>query len=159
MDTPIQFTDVSVRNGSDMTSSVAAGTPKAGWILFDGECRFCIATVERFRRMFERRGFAFLPLQTPWVVERFGLDPTAPLEDMRVLTVSGADYGGAEAILFLARQCWWSRPFAWLGKLPLVHRIIVAAYGWVAARRGCVHRPGGTGACEVRVAQPKAEER
>ena len=37
----------------------------AGWVFFDGECRFCCASVRRLGRIFERRGFVFRPLQTP----------------------------------------------------------------------------------------------
>lgn len=113
--------------------------PLRGWILYDGECRFCIAAANRFHQLFAMRGFAFIPLQTPWVQRRLGLLPGAPLEEMRVLTASGEDYGGADAVLFLANQIWWLRPIAWIGKLPLVHSAVDVAYRWIAARRGCTH--------------------
>ncbi|HJT81832.1 MAG TPA: DCC1-like thiol-disulfide oxidoreductase family protein, partial [Chthoniobacterales bacterium] len=110
-----------------------------GWILYDGKCRFCIAAANQFRQLFARRGFAFTPLQTPWVQRRLGLVPGAPLEEMRVLTVDGEHYGGANAVLFLANQIWWLRPLGWIGKLPFVHPWVDAGYRWIAARRGCTH--------------------
>ena len=110
-----------------------------GWILYDGDCQFCIAAANRFQHLFARRGFVFLPLQTGWVQRRLGLVPGAPLEEMRVLTIEGDDYGGADAVLFLARQIWWLWPIAWFGKLPLLHRAVDFAYRWIAARRGCTH--------------------
>ena len=113
--------------------------PIRGWILYDGECRFCIAAANRFQQLFARRGFAFVPLQTTWVQRRLGLKPGAPLEEMRVLTARGDDFGGADAVLYLARQIWWLRPIGWLGTLPLLHSAIDFSYRWVAARRGCTH--------------------
>src|SRR5437899_2969301 len=82
-----------------------------GWILYDANCRSCTASAKRFDRIFRRRGFRFLPLQTPWAQERLGLKPGAPLEEMRVLTHNGEDLGGADAVIFLARQIWWAWPF------------------------------------------------
>src|SRR5439155_20981869 len=81
----------------------------SGWILYDGQCRHCVAAAQQFERWFARRGFHFLPLQTPWIQERLGLDPGAPLEEMRVLTKDGHDIGGADAVIFLAQRTWWSR--------------------------------------------------
>src|SRR5438552_7894099 len=81
--------------------------PQTGWILYDGECRYCIAAAKRFDRLFRRRGFTFIPLQTPWVQKRLGLHPGAPLEEMRVLTRDNQDLGGANAVIFLAGKVWW----------------------------------------------------
>ena len=77
-----------------------------GWILYDGDCRSCTASARRFDRIFRCRGFLFLPLQTNWVSKRLGLEPGAPLEEMRVLTNDGRDIGGADAGIFLVRQIW-----------------------------------------------------
>src|ERR1700745_1979057 len=57
-----------------------------GWILYDGACRSCTASARRFDRIFRRRGFLFLPLQTNWIMERLDLAPRAPLEEIRVFT-------------------------------------------------------------------------
>ena len=111
----------------------------SGWILYDGQCRHCVAAAKQFERLFARRGFHFLPLQTPWIQEQLGLDPGAPLEEMRVLTEDGQDIGGADAVIFLAQQIWWSRPFWFLSKLPGVRSVVDRAYRWIAAHRGCTH--------------------
>ena len=47
----------------------------AGWIFFDAECRFCVASRRRWGRIFERRGFVWVPLQTPGTAERLGVAP------------------------------------------------------------------------------------
>lgn len=113
--------------------------PTRGWIFFDNKCRYCIAAVNRFKRLFARRGFHFLPLQTPWVQKRLELEPGARLEEMRVLTRDGQHFGGADGIIFLARHIWWTRPFWFLSKLPQMRGLVDRAYRWIAAHRGCTH--------------------
>jgi predicted DCC family thiol-disulfide oxidoreductase YuxK len=110
-----------------------------GWILYDGDCRSCAASARRFDRIFRRRGFLFLPLQTNWVMKRLGLEPGAPLEEMRVLTSDGRDFAGADAVIFLARQVWWAWPFVALARLPGVRKLLDRGYRWIAIHRGCDH--------------------
>ena len=110
-----------------------------GWILYDRACPSCTASARRFDRIFRRRGFLFLPLQTSWVMKRLDLEPGAPVEEMRVLTADGRDIGGADAMIFLARQIWWARPFAALAQLPGMHKLLDRRYRWIAAHRGCDH--------------------
>jgi predicted DCC family thiol-disulfide oxidoreductase YuxK len=126
-----------------------------GWILYDGDCRYCIAAAKQFEQLFARRGFYFIPLQTRWVQERFGLHPGAALTEMRVLTIENQDLGGADAVIFLAGRIWWSSPLAMLTRLPFMHAIVDGAYRWIAARRGCTHLTCGarntTGRDELRL--------
>jgi predicted DCC family thiol-disulfide oxidoreductase YuxK len=110
-----------------------------GWILYDGACRSCTASAKRFDRIFRRRDFLFLPLQTNWIMDRLDLDPDAPLEEMRVLTADGRDIGGADAVIFLARQIWWAWPFAALAQSPPIHKLLDRGYRWIAAHRDCDH--------------------
>lgn len=121
--------------------------PERGWILYDGQCRYCTAAAKKFAKLFSRRGFEFLPLQTSWVREQLALDPHAPLEEMRLLTAAGADFAGAGAVVFLVRQVWWAWPFYLLSRLPGMHALLDRAYRWIAAHRGCTNlectrRPG-----------------
>lgn len=110
-----------------------------GWILYDADCRFCTATAKLFDRIFRRRGFHFLPLRTPWVQERLGLTAGAQLAEMRVLTPTGGDLGGADAVIFLARQIWWAWPFCALAHIPGARHIAKQTYRWIAMHRGCNH--------------------
>src|SRR4030081_2177115 len=98
----------------------------SGWIFYDGECRYCIAAAKKSAQIFGRRGFIFLPLQTPWAQRRLGLVPGQPLKEMRVLASDGRDFGGADAVLFLARQVWWLRPLAFVSQLPGMHASVAA---------------------------------
>ena len=110
-----------------------------GWILYDGACRSCAASARRFDRIFRRRGFLFLPLQTNWIMDRLDLEPGAPLEEMRLLTADGRGIGGADAVVFLARQIWWAWPFAALAQSPAMHKLLDRGYRWIAAHRDCDH--------------------
>ena len=110
-----------------------------GWILYDGACRSCTASAKRIDRIFRRHGFLFLPLQTNWIMDRLDLDPDAPLEEMRVLTADGRDIGGADAVIFLARQIWWAWPFAALAQLPPMRKLLDQGYRWIAAHRDIDH--------------------
>ena len=46
------------------------------------------------------------------------LPPDDLLREMRVATGDGNIYGGAEAIVYLARQIWWAWPLYAAAKLP-----------------------------------------
>ena len=48
-----------------------ATKPIAGWVCYDSECAFCLGWVRRTERALGRRGFEFIPLQTPWVKAYF----------------------------------------------------------------------------------------
>ena len=123
-------------------------TPPAGWVVYDGECGVCAGLARRFRRVLERRGFALVPLQSPWMSSRLRFSYGIPLEqlldEMRVLTPDGRALGGADAVLFLARRIWWARPLAALASSPPIHALLRRAYCWFAARR---HRLSA--ACEI----------
>jgi predicted DCC family thiol-disulfide oxidoreductase YuxK len=136
-------TDIKESQSSYRAGRLDSAAPWAdsfrGWILYDGNCRSCAASAKRFDRIFRRRGFLFLPLQTNWVMKRLHLEPGAPLEEMRVLTSDGRDIGGAEAVIFLGRQIWWAWPFVALARLPGMHKLLDRGYRWIAAHRGCDH--------------------
>jgi len=125
-----------------------------GWILYDDACPSCTASARRFARILRRRGFFFLPLQTEWVLQQLGLEPGAPLDEMHVLTSQGQDFAGANAVIFLARQIWWTWPLAVFAPLPGMHKLLDRAYRWIAAHRGCDHV-----ACEVDMRQRRGSRR
>src|SRR4029077_2579180 len=110
-----------------------------GWILYDGACRSCTASARRFDRIFRRRGFLFLPLQTNWIMDRLDLDPRRPLVAIGLLAAYGPGLGGADAVVFLARQIWWAWPFAALAQSPGMHKLLDRGYRWIAAHRDCDH--------------------
>src|SRR4051794_24262992 len=108
---------------SELTEITEAseGAPSAGWIFFDEDCGFCRDLALRFETVFAKRGFHFEPLQRNWVQKQLNLTPDQALAEMRVLTSAGEVFGGAEAVIFLARQLWWAAPFASVARFASVH--------------------------------------
>lgn len=115
----------------------AEAVPFRGWILFDEDCSFCRDLALDFEQIFAKRGFHFEPLQREWVQERLHLAPEQTLEEMRVLTADGRIFGGADAVVFLARQIWWARAFASIAQIAFIHALLDRSYRWVAAHRAC----------------------
>jgi len=91
------------------------------------------------------RGFGFLALQTPWVRALLHLPEEQLLDEMRVLLLDGEMFGGADAIVALARYVWWGWPLVAIAHVPGARRLLRAAYRWVAARRYCT-----SGTCSAR---------
>lgn len=115
-----------------------------GWVFFDRECNICTSLARRFRRPLETRGFGLAALQDPRLQVLLDLPPEDLLREMRVATVDGKIYGGAEAIVFLARQIWWALPLYAAAKLPGVPRVLDAGYRWFADHRRCA-----SGSCSI----------
>lgn len=113
-----------------------------GWVFFDRDCSVCTSLARRFRHTFEKRGFGLAALQDPRVATLLALPPEQLLREMRVVTSEGEIHGGAEAIVYLARQVWWAWPLCAAVRLPGVPRIFAAGYRWFAG-----HRPGSSGTC------------
>ena len=135
------------------TSETKVGNEIKAWVLYDGDYRFCVDLSRRVRGLLEARGFEVLPLQTRGMRERLGLKPEELLAEMRVLTVQGKSFGGADAVIELARQVWWAWPFHALAKLPGAKLMLRAGYRWIAQRRNC-----SNGACGVAVGVSPAVE-
>jgi len=121
---------------AEMTDTKGKHAPR-GWVFFDRDCTVCTSLARRFRRPLEKRGFGLAALQDPRVQALLDLPPEDLLREMRVATAEGKIYGGAEAIVYLARQIWWAWPFYAAAKLPGVPRILDACYRWFADRRTC----------------------
>lgn len=115
----------------------AEAVPFRGWIFYDRDCSFCRELAFRFENIFARRGFHFEPLQQEWVKRRLNLTAAEALEEMRVLTAAGEVFGGANAVIHLARLLWWGTPLAFLARLSFVHEWLHRLYRWVAAHRTC----------------------
>jgi len=113
--------------------------------LFYAQCLLCTRLARRCGPLLRRHRFALLPLQTPWVRERLAKCDGDLLSEMRFLTPDGIVYGGADALLLLARQIWWARPLYWLARLPILRAALQKAYAWFARRRNCLN-----GRCQIR---------
>lgn len=107
------------------------------WVLFDGECPWCISLARKLETTLRLRGFALAPLQTQWVRARLGLKPGEPLTEMKVLTGDGGPLGGGDAVAYLAGEIWWAWPLSFATSLPYGLPILRFAYRCIAERRAC----------------------
>ena len=112
-----------------------------GWIYFDAECQFCDTHRRRWGRIFERRGFVWLPLQTPGTVERLGITETQLRAEMWLQLADGQKFSGVNAWAALMRRVWWLWPAGFVLALPGLNAIARALYLWIAKNRHCL---GGT---------------
>ncbi|MDZ4817094.1 MAG: DCC1-like thiol-disulfide oxidoreductase family protein [Verrucomicrobiota bacterium] len=109
-------------------------TTRGGTVYYDGTCPFCLGAIRRFTGLLASRNFRAVP---------YRIDQPIPGE-MAVVDKDGTRYGGAEAIIYLAGQFWWARPFALLGKVPVINQLLHRIYQRIAAARHCK-----SGACHV----------
>lgn len=120
-----------------------------GWVFIDGDCPLCVSTTERLAPLFNRLGLDVATQQTPWVRERLGLQEGEPLTEVYVLSADGTLFGGADAVMYVARQIWWAWPLYLISRLPGAMFILSAIYRRIAANRSCIsgvchRRPRGT---------------
>ena len=109
-----------------------------GWVLYDGECQFCLNIVARFTPILRRHHFQLAPLQVPWVQKRLGLKPGEPLVEMKLLAGDGTIYGGADALVRIARTIWWAWPVFAVAQIPGAMILCRAIYRRIAANRYCL---------------------
>jgi predicted DCC family thiol-disulfide oxidoreductase YuxK len=113
------------------------GRHACGWVFFDAECVFCTRIARWLAPILERRGLALAPLQDPRVGALLGLSHAMLLREIHLLMSDGTQYGGADAVVALARQIWWARPLAWLAEIPGMMNLLRAGYRLVAESRSC----------------------
>ena len=101
-----------------------------GRILYDADCRMCRDMMRRFEKTFTSRGFAFVPIQSE-------TKPGERPAEMRVRTTDGHLFGGANAVLFLARFVWWGWPLRFFAKIPGAKKLLHRVYRQIATRRSC----------------------
>ena len=121
-----------------MNTDMTVSFEHRGWIAFDDSCPLCRQTVASWGPLFQRRGFQFIPLSTPWVRDRLGLNPGELPNEFKLLVSDGRILGGAGACCYLARTVWWMAPFGVIGTLPGISSLMQSAYAWVATRRQCL---------------------
>lgn len=119
-----------------------------GWLLYDGECRMCAGAARRFAPLLRRHRLEPAPLQTPALRERAGLKAGEPLVEMKLLAEDGAVFGGADAVLEIARRIWWAWPLYAFSFVPGARPLFRRLYRAVADRRNCI-----SGQCNLPVKQ------
>ncbi len=114
------------------------GRQARGWLFFDAECGFCTRIARWLAPVLARRGLGVAPLQDPRVSALLGMSRNELLKELRFLLSDGRNYGGARAVVAVAREIWWAKPFVWLAGFPGMMHVLDAGYKRIAGRRGCV---------------------
>ena len=113
------------------------GRHAKGWLFFDAECDFCTRSARWIAPILGRRGMAVAPLQDARVGALLGMNKELLLMELRFLLSDGKQYGGADAVVAVAREIWWARPLVWFAKLPGAMKLLDSGYRWVASQRSC----------------------
>jgi len=113
-------------------------------VFYDADCRFCVNAARRFQLVLARRGFELVPLQLAGASATFGVPDDQFLAEMRLRFRDGTAFGGAAAVVEIARRIWWAWPLWALSRLPGAMGPMHAAYRWIARRRSCAN-----GACKI----------
>jgi predicted DCC family thiol-disulfide oxidoreductase YuxK len=113
------------------------GRHAKGFLFFDADCLFCTKIARWLQPILERRGLALAPLQDPRVATLLGLTHDNLMREIHLLMSDGTRYGGADAVVALARQIWWAKPLVWLAKIPGATRLLRIGYQSIAANRSC----------------------
>ena len=125
-------------------------TPVPWTLVFDGQCRFCVACVGLLRRWDRARRLTAVPFQDGAALERLPVRPRqAELEAaMHLVRGDGAVFAGAKAAPPLLRLLPGGTLLAALFAVPGVPGTAAAVYRWVARRR---HKLGcGSAVCRRR---------
>lgn len=113
-------------------------TSQEQWLFYDGSCGFCLDIVQKLTPHLQHAHFKTAALQTDWVREQLGNPSNEDLlKEMRVLTATGQLYGGADAVLYLAKCLWWGYPLYLLGFFPGFKPLLHKIYQQIATRRHC----------------------
>ena len=113
------------------------GRHARGWLFYDEECVFCTRIARWVAGPLNKRGLGVAPMQDPRVGSLLGMTREELLRELRFLDQNGALYGGAKALLALAREIAWARPLIWVSRIPGMNAALDAAYRWVAVQRNC----------------------
>jgi predicted DCC family thiol-disulfide oxidoreductase YuxK len=99
-----------------------------GWVFYDANCPFCTRWAWRTDELLARRGWHLAPLQAGWARLLLGLQDGEPLLEMKLLIADGQIFGGADAIIYVARSIWWAWPLFVLAQLPGITPVLRAIY-------------------------------
>jgi len=120
-----------------MNISVVTETTESfrGYVFYDAGCAFCTGWAARASDPLLRRGYHFVPLQSPCARKTLHLKNNELPTEMKVMKDDGKVMGGADALVEIARSIWWAWPAVALAALPGGLWLMRTAYRWVAENR------------------------
>jgi predicted DCC family thiol-disulfide oxidoreductase YuxK len=115
-----------------------------GCVFYDADCRFCVAARTRWGPLFERRGFLWLPLQTPGTAARLGVTEAQLQEEMWLQRADGRTASGVNSWGVLMRAVWWLWPLGMVLAIPGINAVAARLYRGIARNRYCLR-----GTCRI----------
>lgn len=114
----------------------------APWsVIYDGECRVCIRSVNLLRDHDRYGQFEMVAYQSPGVADRYpGITPEEFEASVQLIGPEGGRWEGADAVEKIFSLIPRTRVLAWLFRIPLVRPIARRAYRLFARNRalfGC----------------------
>jgi predicted DCC family thiol-disulfide oxidoreductase YuxK len=131
-----------------MSSSTSETKPT---IIYDGECRFCIARVNNVRSLDKNDRFDYLPRQNPLSESRFPQIRGVSLEDGLLLVQPGDPkiYVAADAVYEIIKELPGLKLIAPLYHVPGIKQLVQLGYRLVAMNRRRLGQVCDNGVCKL----------
>lgn len=136
--------------------------PDRDVVIYDGDCAFCTAQVERLHWLdrgcgLGRGRLAFLSLHDSRAADRYGdLTHEQLMDQMFVIDAEGNRHGGADAVRYLSRRLptiWWAAPILHVpGSAKLwrwMYRQVAKRRYWISAKFFGGKPNCGTDSCSI----------
>lgn len=127
--------------------------PDRDVVIYDGDCKFCQAQVERLAWIDGNKHLAFVSLHDPEVAKQFpDLSHDMLMKEMYIVDQQGRRHAGALAFRYLSRKLPWLYPLAVPMHIPFSAPVWKWLYGQVAKRRywlGGKREECESGACKL----------
>lgn len=109
-------------------------------IIYDGECRFCLWSINRIRNLAAVDQFEYLPRQQQGLDERFPILSESDFNTgLRLIHPDGTVHVGADGVYEIYRRLHPYRFVAWVYRIPLLTQVFRLGYALIARNR---HRFG-----------------
>jgi predicted DCC family thiol-disulfide oxidoreductase YuxK len=133
-----------------MTTATVNPTAARPVVVYDGDCAFCRAQVDKMQRRDDADRFEYLPRQREGIEDRFPQLRGGDFDKgMRLIEPGGDVHVGADAVYHIARRMPLWRRFAWLYRVPVIHALCRWGYALIARNRKRLARNCESG-CEIR---------
>jgi predicted DCC family thiol-disulfide oxidoreductase YuxK len=117
-------------------------------LFYDAACPRCRRFARAVAPALARRRIDLRPLTAASAAERRGCLEAEWFAQMQFVAADGRRYGGADAVIELARWEWWLWPLHWAGQWAGVRYWLRRLYRELAR-----HRPCDTGTCDAGTAR------
>jgi predicted DCC family thiol-disulfide oxidoreductase YuxK len=132
-----------------------ADRPEADVVIYDGDCGFCRAQVNKLLWWDCQHKLSYISLHDPEVARRWpDLDHDRLMREMLIIDRQGNRHWGPEAIAYLTRRLrrlWWAAPLFYIPGVMFLWRRM---YRWIARNRYRIsqkmgHETCDSGACQL----------